>query len=149
MGNYDTVLVTGNAFLYDIPSATYTSINHPGSVSTTAYGVYGNHIAGGYTDPGLGGATHGYIYNQSTGTYAQYDAPGLTAVTHFEGITGGGRANTYNLVADSVDLNGTAHAWAVHVDEAGLATWTEIAVPGAASPRPTRPMATRSSASTC
>ena len=126
VGNYDTMLATGNAFVYDIPSGTFTTNNRPGAVSTTAYGVYGNRIAGGYADPTL----HGYIYNQSTGVFTRYDAPGAV-VTHFEGITGGGRANTFNLVADSVDGSGNPHAWAVHVNASGVATWTEIAVPGA------------------
>ena len=131
VGNYDTILATGNAFIYDIPSGTFTTNNRPGAVSTTAYGIYGGRIAGGTTDPGPGGVLHGYIYNQSTGVFTLYDAPGATAVTHFEGITSGGRANTYNLVADSVDLSGNPHAWAVHVDANGVATWTEITVPGA------------------
>jgi subtilase-type serine protease len=131
VGNYDTILATGNAFIYDIPSGTYTTNNRPGAVSTTAYGIYGGRIAGGTTDPGPGGVLHGYIYNQSNGVFTLYDAPGATAVTHFEGITSGGRANTYNLVADSVDLSGNPHAWAVHVDANGVATWTEITVPGA------------------
>jgi len=126
VGNYDTILATGNAFIYDIPSGTFTTNNRPGAVSTTAYGVYGNRIAGGFADPTL----HGYIYNQDTGTFTTYNAPG-SVVTHFEGITGAGRANTFNLVADSVDIHGNPHAWAVHVDAAGIATWTEIAVPGA------------------
>jgi subtilase-type serine protease len=126
VGNYDTILATGNAFIYDIPSGTFTTNNHPGAVSTTAYGVYGNRIAGGFADPTL----HGYIYNQDTATFTTYNAPGAV-VTHFEGITGAGRANTFNLVADSVDILGNPHAWAVHVDAAGIATWTEIAVPGA------------------
>ena len=126
VGNYDTILATGNAFIYDIPTGTFTTNNRPGAVSTTAYGVYGNRIAGGYAAPTL----HGYIYNQDTGIFTSYDAPG-SVVTHFEGITGGGRANTFNLVADSVDALGNPHAWAVHVDSAGVATWTEIAVPGA------------------
>ena len=51
-------------------------------------------------------------------------------VTHFEGITGGGRANTYNLVANSVDANGTVGAWVVHVDANGVATWIPLSVPG-------------------
>jgi subtilase-type serine protease len=135
VGNYDTILATGNAFIYDVPSGTYTTNNRPGpggtALSTTAYGIYGGRIAGGTTDPGPGGVLHGYIYNQSTGVFTLYDAPGATAVTHFEGITSGGRANTFNLVADSVDLSGNAHAWAVHVDASGVATWTEITVPGA------------------
>ena len=52
VGNYDTRLATGNAFIYDIPSATYTTNNRPGATSTTAYGVWGNRIAGGTTDGG-------------------------------------------------------------------------------------------------
>jgi len=126
VGNYDTILATGNAFIYNIPTGTFTTNNVPGAVSTTAYGVYGNRIAGGYADPTL----HGYIYNQDTGIFTTYNAPG-SVVTHFEGITSAGRANTFNLVADSVDVLGNTHAWAVHVDAAGVATWTEIAVPGA------------------
>ena len=112
--------MTGNAFVYNIATNTYTTINRPTSggtaVSTTAYGIYGNQIVGGSTDPGAGGLTHAYMLNQSTGVYTIYDAPGPTTVTHFEGVTGGGRANTYNLVADSVDITGQAHAWAVHVE---------------------------------
>jgi uncharacterized protein with beta-barrel porin domain len=132
VGNFDTVLVTGNAFLYDIPSGSYSKINKPLAASTTAYGVWANRIAGGYTDPGVGGKTHGYILNESTGVYATYDAPGATTVaTHFEGITAGGRAGEFNLVADSVDANGTTHAWAVHVDANGVATWTELKAFGA------------------
>jgi len=126
VGNYDTRFATGNAFVYDIPTGTFTTNNRPGAVSTTAYGVYGSKIAGGFADPTL----HGYIYDRTTGIFTTYNAPGAV-VTHFEGITSGGRANTYNLVADSVDINGNPHAWAVHVDAAGVATWTEIAVPGA------------------
>lgn len=129
VGNYDTILATGNAFIYDISTGTYTTNNKPGALSTTAYGVYGNRIAGGYADTPT--TLRGYIYNENTQVFTTYNAPGGTLVTHFEGITSGGQANTYNLVADSVDLNGNAHAWAVHVDSAGLATWTEIAVPGA------------------
>ncbi len=131
VGNYDTRLATGNAFIYDIPSATYTTNNRPGATSTTAYGVWGNRIAGGTTDGGGGGLEHGYIYNQNTGTFTLYDAPGVgTVATHFEGITAGGRAGEFNLVADSVDANGV-HAWAVHVDANGVATWTELKAFGA------------------
>ncbi len=130
VGNWDIGNANvGNAFLYTISTGTMATINRPGPyTSTTAYGVYGDRIAGGSSlGPGLSRA---YILNQSTGVYTDYDAPGTgTVVTHFEGITGGGRANTYNLVADSVDATGT-HAWVVHVDENGTATWTELSVPG-------------------
>ena len=132
VGNWDTGnAAVGNAFLYNIAAGSMTTINRPGPyTSTTAYGVYGNRIAGGSSlGPGLSRA---YILNQDTGVYTDYDAPGVgTVVTHFEGITGGGRANTYNLVANSVDANGTVGAWVVHIDENGAATWIPLAVPGA------------------
>jgi subtilase-type serine protease len=129
VGNYDTILATGNAFIYTISTGTYATNNVPGALSTTAYGVYGNRIAGGYADSPT--TLRAYIYNQDTQVFTTYNAPGGSVVTHFEGITSGGLANTYNLVADSVDVHGDPHAWAVHVDSAGVATWTEIAVPGA------------------
>ena len=132
VGNWDTGnAAVGNAFLYDIASGSMTTINRPGPfTSTTAYGVYGNRIAGGSSlGPGLSRA---YILNQDTGVYTDYDAPGAgTVVTHFEGITGGGRANTYNLVADSVDGNGVVSSWVLHIDENGAQTWIPLAVPGA------------------
>ena len=128
VGNWDLGNANvGNAFLYTISTGTMATINRPGPyTSTTAYGVYGNRIAGGSSlGPGLSRA---YILNQDTGVYTDYDAPGTgTVVTHFEGITGGGRANTYNLVADSADATGV-HAWVVHIDENGAATWTELKV---------------------
>jgi uncharacterized protein with beta-barrel porin domain len=130
VGNYDTRLVTGNAFIYDISTGTFTNNNKPGAASTTAYGIWGNLIAGGYTDPGTGGVGHGYIYNESTGVWTTYDHPGAVA-THFEGITGGGQAGTYNLVADWVDARGQSHAAVLHIDASGNATWIDIGVPGA------------------
>jgi subtilase-type serine protease len=134
VGNWDLGNANvGNAFLYNIATGSMTTINRPGPyTSTTAYGVYGDHIAGGSSlGPNLSRA---YILNQSTGVYTDYDAPGVgNVVTHFEGITGGGRANTYNLVADSVDANGTVGAWVVHVDANGVATWIPLSVPGAST----------------
>ncbi|GEP60970.1 hypothetical protein RSO01_81360 [Reyranella soli] len=134
VGNWDIGNANvGNAFLYNIATGTMTTINRPGPyTSTTAYGVYGNRIAGGSSlGPGLSRA---YILNQDTGVYTDYDAPGAApVVTHFEGITGGGRSNTYNLVADSVDANGVVSAWVVHIDANGAATWIPLAVPGAST----------------
>src|SRR6266851_8673572 len=133
VGNYDTTTTksTGSAFIYNIATGTYTTNNRPGALSNTAYGVWGNRIAGGSTDTGGGGLEHGYIYNQNTGVFTLYDAPGVgTTATHFEGITAGGRAGEFNLVADSVDATGP-HAWAVHVDANGVATWVELKVPRA------------------
>ncbi|HTU55424.1 MAG TPA: autotransporter outer membrane beta-barrel domain-containing protein [Acetobacteraceae bacterium] len=133
VGNYDTRLVTGNSFIYEISTGTYTTLDKPGAVSTTAYGIWGDVIAGGYTEVGPGGGPapgHGFIYNEATGVWTSYDYPGAVE-THFEGITGGGQAGTYNLAVDWVDAEGQPHAAVLHIDAAGSATWYNIAVPGA------------------
>ena len=73
VGNWDTGnAAVGNAFLYNIATGSMTTINRPGPyTSTTAYGVYGNRIAGGSSlGPGLSRA---YILNQDTGVYTDYD----------------------------------------------------------------------------
>jgi subtilase-type serine protease len=133
VGSYDTQLKTGNAFIYDVKTGAYTTNNAPGAVSTTAYGVWANKIAGGYAQLGPGGGPgfeRGYVYDESTGVWTTYDHPGAL-VTHFEGITGAGRAGEYNLVADWLDLAGNPRASVLHLDAAGHETWIDIAVPGA------------------
>ncbi len=132
VGNYDTELKTGNAFIYNINTGTYTTNNIPGAVSTTAYGIYGDKIAGGYAKAEIGGGIgpeHGYIYDQTTGTYETYDHPGAI-VTHFEGITGAGRSDEYNLVANWVSADGAIHPAVMHIDALGRVTWYEIDIPG-------------------
>jgi uncharacterized protein with beta-barrel porin domain len=142
VGNYDTSLpgglLVGNAFIYNIPTATYTQNNYPGAVSTTAYGIWGNLISGGYAGPLDGtGITHGYIYNETTGVWTTYNYPGASS-THFEGIAGGGTAGTYNLVTDYTCVTVSSscssvgeHAAVLHIDAAGNQTWYNIDVPGA------------------
>ncbi|WP_246251968.1 autotransporter domain-containing protein [Ancylobacter pratisalsi] len=133
VGNYDTQLATGNAFIYNIDTGTYVTNNIPGAISTTAYGIYGDKIAGGYGEVMVDGvihAEHGYIYDQTTGDYVTYDHPGAVA-THFEGITGAGRSGEYNLVTNWVTADGTVHPAVMHVDALGVATWYEIDIPGA------------------
>ena len=134
VGNFNTTTPAGSAFIYNAATSTFTTYTKPGAASTSAYGIWGNTIAGGYTDPGPGGLGHGYLYNQTTGVFTQYDAPGANIATHFEGITAGGRAGEFNLVANSIDVGGGLHTWAVHVDAAGIATWTEVTVPGGTNP---------------
>lgn len=132
VGNYDTRLATGNAFIYNIDTGAYTTNNVPGAVSTTAYGIYGDKIAGGYGELNVDGvihAEHGYIYDQTTGVFTTYDHPGAVA-THFEGITGAGRSGEYNLVVNWVTADGTVHPAVMHVDALGVATWYEINIPG-------------------
>ncbi|WP_369807053.1 autotransporter outer membrane beta-barrel domain-containing protein [Ancylobacter radicis] len=133
VGNYDTRLATGNAFIYNIDTGTYTTNNIPGAISTTAYGIYGDKIAGGYGEVMVDGvihAEHGYIYDLTNGTYVTYDHPGAVA-THFEGITGAGRSGEYNLVVNWVTADGVVHPAVMHVDALGIVTWYEIDIPGA------------------
>ena len=132
VGNYDTGPLTGNAFIYDIATGTFTTNNKPGAISTTAYGVWGDKIAGGYGafgPDGEPGFEHGYIYDKVTDTWTTYDHP-AAIVTHFEGITGAGRAGEYNLVADWVGVDGQ-HGSVLHVDADGNQTWIPIEFPGA------------------
>ncbi len=132
VGNYDTELATGNAFIYDISTGTYTTNNIPGAVSTTVYGIYGDKIAGGYAELEIGGGIgpeRGYIYDLATDTYETYHHPGAVA-THFEGITGAGRTNEYNLVANWVTADGKVHPAVMHIDALGIVTWYEIDIPG-------------------
>lgn len=132
VGDYDTQLKTGNAFIYDIPTGAWTTNNVPGEISTTAYGIYGDKIAGGYGafgPDGEPGFEHGYIYDRTTGTFTTYDHPdGI--VTHFEGISGAGRGGEYNLVADWVGADGQ-HAAVLHIDAMGNQTWIPLVIEGA------------------
>jgi subtilase-type serine protease len=124
VGNYDTRLATGNAFIYSINTGTYTTNNYPGALSTTAYGVWGDKIAGGYTPPGLG-FERGYIYDQTTGAWTTYNHPGAV-FTHFEGISSAGRADSYNLVANWGGPDGSVHASVLHIGADGSQTWIEL-----------------------
>ncbi|SHE85763.1 outer membrane autotransporter barrel domain-containing protein [Kaistia soli DSM 19436] len=132
VGDYDTDLATGNAFIYDIDTGTYTTNNIPGAISTTAYGIYGDKIAGGYAMAEIGGGAgpeHGYIFDQTTGTYTTYDHPGAVA-THFEGITSAGRSGEYNLVTNWITADGIAHPAIMHLAADGSVTWYDIDIPG-------------------
>ena len=138
VGNWDTGPLTGNAFIYDIATGEYVTNNKPGAISTTAYGVWGDKIAGGYGDFGPSGEPgfeHGYIYSTTTNTWTTYDHP-LAVFTHFEGITGAGTGGAYNLVADWIGPGcaTTLCAAVLHVDAQGNETWIPIDGPADAVP---------------
>ncbi|WP_198666170.1 autotransporter outer membrane beta-barrel domain-containing protein [Tropicimonas sp. IMCC34043] len=130
VGNYDTEYATGNAFIYEIDSGQYINNNIPDAISTTAYGIYGDKISGGYFKRGeRADLEHGYIYDLATGTYTTYDHP-LAIATHFEGITGAGTAGAYNLVTNWITADLAVHPAVMHVAADGTVTWYEIDVPG-------------------
>ena len=149
VGNFDTQFKTGNSFIYNIATQTYSSVPLAGTqfdparpitdvVSNTAYGVYNNVISGGYTGKfnGVDG-TYAYIHNQGNGKTYTFSSPAGSIVTHFEGITSAGQPGVYNLVADAVDVLGKpVKAYVATVDlnvidpatGQPVITWTEIAV---------------------
>jgi parallel beta-helix repeat protein len=109
----DAPVGTGHAFLYDIAKGTFPQdIVFPGSLSTTAYGIWHNGgtsytIVGGYTNPGDPGPfAAGYMvdYDSATGQYTHWTsisspgAGGQSFATHFEGISGP-QAGYYTLAA--------------------------------------------------
>ncbi|RTL10655.1 MAG: hypothetical protein EKK54_10135 [Neisseriaceae bacterium] len=148
VGNYDTRLATGKAFIYDITKNTYTNLTKPGAVSITAYGIWYNGgtsytIAGGYSDANARGITTGYLvdWDSATNTASHWTSfnylnqPVNSIVSHFEGITTDGNGG-YNLAADVALASGVAGAAFVNVPRNadgtfGTASWTNIAYPGA------------------
>ena len=60
----DTYPVSGHAFIYDSATAKFSTLEFPGSISSTAYGIWMDGgdvaIAGGYTDKK---GTHAYVRN--------------------------------------------------------------------------------------
>ena len=130
VGNYDSPpdhgqsglpLGPGHAFLYDIATDTFLpDVVFPGSVSTTAYGIWSNGgtsytIVGGYS---LGAANNfddqsqpigsAYMvdYDTATGRYsnwASFDYPkGTDILTHFQGVSSVEKG-VYTLSADSAE----------------------------------------------
>jgi hypothetical protein len=115
VGNYDAVTgsrtpssdtypASGHAFIYDSATATFSTLEFPGSISSTAYGIWMNGnavaIAGGYTDKK---GTHAYVRNLAGTKMLVYDWP-KSILTHFEGITGVGGPGNYNVIGDYFDL---------------------------------------------
>lgn len=114
VGNYDLVgvPVSGNAFLYNTTSGSYTIFNLGGTRNlTSAYGVWQN-SADSYTIVGgsqIAGINKAYVvdYTLSTGSFGTptYFAPrgeGVSIYSHFEGVSGlpGG---DYALIGMTVD----------------------------------------------
>ena len=118
VGNYDTSLATGNAFIYNRTTEAWTNFNPSvsiadpdGAKSVTAYGIWQNSltdytIAGGLSDVTSEGLDEGYLanYDASTGLITNYktfnynNAPLSSIVSHFDGITI--TATGFNLTGD-------------------------------------------------
>jgi hypothetical protein len=145
VGNYDTSLATGRAFIFDITGGTYTELVKPGAASITAYGIWHNGgdsytIAGGFSNVNSGGLDVGYLVDWDAGTGIAthwtefYYNNDNALITHFDGITSDG-AGGYNLTGDWIGVgeeNGLGFFANVGRAEAGgfdEATWLSINYP--------------------
>jgi len=141
VGNYDTALagnndyanypLFGNAFIYDMTTHETTTNDMPGAISTTAYGIWGHVIAGGYTAlDGSAQTTHAYLYDMSSGDWYTFSHPGAV-ITHFDGITGGPTPDSYIVTGDYFLADGTEQAFSATIRNFTDIVWTDIAYPGA------------------
>lgn len=112
VGNYDTKVSNGFAFIYDINLKEFFEIAVEGAHSTTLYGIWHNGgtsytMAGGCSLEGFGEISQGFIVDWDSETketsnwkmYQYLDQNIKSVVTHFEGITGDGNG-AYNLPCD-------------------------------------------------
>ena len=151
VGNYDTQLNQGKAFIYNIKTNKYYNIVKPNAKSITAYGVWHNNansytICGGYSDLNfVSGVDAGYLvdYNNKTHkfsnwrTYYYNNDPKKAIVTHFDGITGDGKGG-YNLTGDwlgfadgSSQLGFFAHVMNDNNNQyKRKAKWSDVSFPG-------------------
>jgi len=147
VGNYDTSLATGNAFIYNMSNSSWVNLAPTGSASYTAYGIWQNSetsftIAGGSSALGSGGLDLGYLVNYDSGTgqtsdfktFSYNNAPLSALISHFDGITA--TETGFNLTGDYLMIGGGLGAFFASVDVLpgggfGEAVWTDIAFPGA------------------
>lgn len=141
VGNYDTSLATGKAFIYDITTQEYFDIIKPGAVSITAYGIWhngGRHytICGGFANIGSPAIGSSYLvdWNNKTRTFYNWriywynNDPTNSIITHFDGITTDSHGGYY-LTGDWVSVGGSTYAFFCHVRRSGVASWSLVAYP--------------------
>jgi hypothetical protein len=158
VGNYDTQLQQGKAFLYDIKTEQYYAIEKPNAISITAYGIWHDcghqyTIAGGYADVArLGdGVSAAYLVDwdhkkkrlSNWRTFFYDNDKEGSLVTHFDGITGDGECGYY-LTGDWIGKSSSETPPAPPVQEKAFFAhvvnscakkareWREVAFPGAA-----------------
>lgn len=148
VGNYDTSLKTGNAFIYNASTLLWTNLNPGGAASTTAYGIWQNGatsftIAGGLSDLSTGGLDEGYLVNYDSGTgllsnftrFNYGNQPITALISHFDGITA--TETGFHLTGDYLTAGGGLGAFFASVEVNTItgnfsnATWTDIVFPGA------------------
>lgn len=98
VGNYDTVLIQGKAFIYDVKTHRYFDIVNDDAISITAYGIWHNEcdsytICGGYTTCEPDNVAYMVDWDNKCHeltnwrTYHYNNDECQAKVTHFDGIT--------------------------------------------------------------
>ena len=146
VGDYDTNITNGKAFIYDIANDSYKQLKI-GLISTTAYGIWYNGgtnytITGGYSDVNESGIDVGYLidYNSQTKKFSNRQTiiyrqlPESQVLTHVEGITTDGN-NGFYLSADwsykgSQTLPVFVHVPMLAGGEYATPTWNDFMYPG-------------------
>lgn len=118
VGNYDTNLVQGKAFIYNVQTHQYIDITRDGVASITAYGIWHNGndhytICGGLTNNAGTNAAYVVDFDYRRNEFYNWhiyffkNDLDLARITHFDGITAGEHENTYNLTGmwDEVGVN--------------------------------------------
>lgn len=149
VGNYDTVLYEGKAFIYDINANIYYNITNPYTQSITAYGIWQNDdnsytICGGYTsvntglNAGEGNVNMAYLVDWDNKkkklfnwrSYAFNDDPLKAFMTHFDGITTDGKGG-YNLTGTwtGIDKGERKFGFFCNVNKYNKAKWESVSYP--------------------
>ncbi len=127
VGNYDTKLTNGFAFIYNIITKQYINFMIPDAYSTTLYGIWHNGgdsytLAGGCGMGKAGDLSQAFITDwdasnntmKNTRFYQYLDEELQTIVTHFEGITSDNNGG-YNLPCDWVSATAKGGAAFVNI----------------------------------
>ena len=152
VGNYDTDLVTGKAFIYDRVNDTWRDLNPGNTTSVTAYGIWQNGgssstsytIAGGQSSVNSSGIDESYLvdYDSSTHAFTNYtvfpynNVPNSSILAHFDGITG--TTTGYNLTGFLTDVStNPVRGFFVAVTRNAnggfvVGPWVNVAYPGSA-----------------
>lgn len=150
VGNYDTTVIQGKAFIYDINENIYYNILKKGAISITAYGIWYNGndsytICGGYKTKLVTDSTEaGYLvdwdnYNKKFHNWRtyHYNNDPTTKITHFDGITGNYKGDGYNLTGDWVGSSNTPGGFFASVrnnkynkhNKCNKAKWSSLSYP--------------------
>jgi hypothetical protein len=144
VGNYDTALINGFAFIYDIKKYTYVDFKVPDALTTTLYGIWHNGgesytLVGGFTKAELGEFSRAFIcdYDRVTGTVTNFTPiVGMNQViksfiTHFEGINAS--CTGYDLAAGFGNIDGGGASYVqIGRKQSGdftLTKWTDLKYP--------------------